>query len=149
MIGSKKQVFPYSFKTISSDSEYFFNTEPFMGLEPILPEDVYTIEGLSMKFDFTVDPNNQWGATGSKIISIEVWDNLTYNEIGKPISGNIQSIPVNIGMDVNNKIVFSKDISNIKNKYGKNIIMVRFDSSVAGTINIIKVDILYTVLGNR
>jgi hypothetical protein len=108
-----------------------------IGLELVNPIDLLTVEGLVTHFRAT----NM--AAGAKVIGIGVYP----NEVD--IYGNLDEgkrFDLNISQ-VGGVIDFTKDLSSIINKTGRNIVVIFFDRYTAMSAKIWKNEMLYTVTG--
>jgi hypothetical protein len=138
---TKEQRFPYSFKTVAvrdtaaTDLTSFggVNNLHMIGLEVILPKDFYACEGLYAHLRFS--------GTSANVTSVYVFDDSVAPTW-------IRSVPTSYAA-VSSVVDVRIDVTALKNTSGRNIVMFNFDAAISGTIKILKVDMLYQVIGIR
>lgn len=136
----KNQAFPYSFKTIATGDTGalgFGALQDRIGFEFINPKDFHSCQQLYAHFRFTHDGTK----AGRNVTSIYVTDDTIAPTFTKTITGSWLASSLTVDVKV--------DLSQIRNEFGENIVFFVFDAAIQGTIKIVKLDMLYQVIGIR
>lgn len=137
---TKPQTFPYSFKTVATGDTgaigYGANQDR-IGFEMINPRDFYSCQQLYAHFRFL----HNGSAAGRNVTSIYVTDDTIAPTTTKTLTATWTAASLTVDVQV--------DLSQIRNEFGENIVFFVFDGAISGTIKIIKLDMLYQVIGNR
>lgn len=142
---TKLQRFPYSFKTVSVADKFCIDFQSFngvanihmIGLEIIQPKDFYACEGLYAHLRFVHDGT----AAGRNITSVYVTDDTVAPTWVRSVASNYSGSSLTVDARI--------DVTALKNTSGRNIVLFNFDATISGTIKILKLDMLYQVIGIR
>lgn len=141
---TKAQRFPYSFKTVAEADKFVIDFQTFnsqtvhmIGLEIILPRDFYACEGLYTHIRFLHDGT----AIGRNLVGVTVTDDIFTPTWVRNLSTTVNAS----GLTLDAKL----DVTALKNTSGRNIVLFNFDAAISGTIKIMKLDMLYQVVGIR
>lgn len=142
---TKEQRFPYSFKTVSVADRFAIDFTTFnslsnihmIGMEIINPKDFYACEGLYAHLRFVHDGT----AAGRTVNAVYVTDSTTAPTWVRSVAANytVSGLTTDVRIDV----------TALKNTTGANIVLFNFDNTISGTIKIMKLDMLYQVVGIR
>lgn len=136
----KNQIFPYSFKTVATGDQGAIGygvSGNQIGFEMINPRDFHSCQQLYAHFRFLHDGTQ----AGRNVTSIYVTDATIAPTFTKTFTGTWTAS----GLTVDVKV----DLSPIRNEFGENIVFFVFDGQISGTIKIVKLDMLYQVIGIR
>lgn len=138
--GTKLQTFPYSFKTVATGDTGaigYGSGINKIGFEMINPRDFYSCQQLYAHFRFVHDGTQ----AGRNITSIYVTDDTIAPTVTNTLTATFTAASLTVDVKV--------DLSTIRNEFGENIVFFVFDGQISGTIKIIKLDMLYQVIGIR
>lgn len=137
---SKSQIFPYSFKTCATGDRTaigFGSGQDRIGFEIIKPQDFYSCQQLYAHFRFLHDGVG----VGRNITSVYVTDSTIAPTYTKTVTTNYAASSLAVDARI--------DVTPLRNEFGTNIVVFVFDGTVSGTIKLIKLDMLYQVIGVR
>lgn len=137
---TKTQTFPYSFKTAGTGDRVaigYSADQDKIGFELINPQDFYACQQLYAHFRFVHDGTQ----AGRNITSVFVTDDDFAPTYTKTQTVNFDGSSLTVDAKI--------DVSHLRNEFGTNIVVFKFDGKVSGTIKIIKLDMLYQVVGIR
>lgn len=136
----KNQTFPYSFKTVATGDTGaigYGSATDRIGFQMINPKDFYSCQQLYAHFRFV----HNGSAAGRNITSIYITDDTIAPTVTNTITATWTAASLTVDVKV--------DLSPIRNEFGTNIVFFVFDGAVSGTIKIVKLDMLYQVIGIR
>lgn len=137
---TKNQAFPYSFKTVATGDQGaigYGTGVNSIGFEMINPRDFHSCQQLYAHFRFVHDGTQ----AGRNITSVYVTDATIAPTFTKTLTATWTAASLTVDARI--------DLSPIRNEFGTNIVFFVFDGQVSGTIKIIKLDMLYQVIGIR
>lgn len=140
MDGKKQQTFPYSFKTAGTGDRTaigFGEAQNKIGFELINPRDFYACQQLYAHFRYVHDGTQ----AGRNVTSVSVTDDDFSPTTTKSVNTNYDGSSLTVDVKI--------DVTTLRNEFGTNIVFFHFDGKVSGTIKIIKLDMLYQVVGIR
>lgn len=138
---AKNQTFPYSFKTVTLGDKNvigYGSSIDRIGFQIISPKDFYSCQQLYAHLRFTADGTQ----AGRNITSVYVTDTTISPTWTRTIT---TSYTADGSLTVDAKV----DVTPLRNEFGDNIVFFVFNGIVSGTIKVMKLDMLYQVIGVR